>query len=616
MPEAAFVIARHQDWATRDFAETLRYELDLQGVPSSVHEDGFPLPRPGVVYVLVAPREFISLAGASAVPSDSILARTVVVSNEHPDRVAQGDDVYLDLLRAAGAVFEVNIRSVGELHRKGVHARTLRPGYSKPRDHYDADAERPIDILFYASRSAHRTAGLAQLADTLARHNVSLTIADPAASNTIESATYLGASKYQRLSQSKILLDLHAEATPHLDWNRMLDAMHCGAVVVTEPAVALAPFTPGQQFVAAPRESMRFVLEQLLSDPDELARIRSSAYERLSSWLPFGLSVGVLRAALVELVGRPIEDGYALSGDVDATEADNTAGGPANSESEMRDTVASVQREVRALRRQLAALEIDQASESDGEDQAHTSPAWEARGVPQASVLIACGTDASRLSATLEALRNGRLADIELVLAVAAGAQEAHVTATEFAQANPELAIRIVQASAVSTRGALRNLALEHARAPVSVVVEPGDIPFRHGLERLVGSLNGMPQFALTYSPVGILAPGDTRGRDLTGIWGWEPTRLRSESWITTPYAVRTRILGDTGGFAEDVLLEGVEDYDLVCRLAVAGARAQLVSEILSMTRRSVAVRDAPLHGERGTVLVERSAKLLVGTIA
>ena len=62
-----------QSWYLREFAETLRYELAQQSVPSSLHVDGFPAPRPELVYVLVAPHEYVALEGIGAVPDDEIL---------------------------------------------------------------------------------------------------------------------------------------------------------------------------------------------------------------------------------------------------------------------------------------------------------------------------------------------------------------------------------------------------------------------------------------------------------------------------------------------------------------------------------------------------------------
>ena len=58
-----------------------------------------------------------------------------------------------------------------------------------------------------------------------------------------------------------------------------------------------------EHLVATSADSLPYLVEQLLSDEQRLARMRSAAYERLKPWVPYALSVAVLRAAVVELVG-------------------------------------------------------------------------------------------------------------------------------------------------------------------------------------------------------------------------------------------------------------------------------------------------------------------------
>ena len=65
-----------------------------------------------------------------------------------------------------------------------------------------------------------------------------------------------------------------------------------------------------------------------MRDPERLAALRTAAYERLSTWLPFALPVAVLRAAIVELVGEPIAPDATLG-----TPRSGGAEGPAMSQS-------------------------------------------------------------------------------------------------------------------------------------------------------------------------------------------------------------------------------------------------------------------------------------------
>ena len=52
-----------QDNSLRELAETLRYELQLQGVPGSLHVGAFPDVLPERVYVILDPLEYARTAG-------------------------------------------------------------------------------------------------------------------------------------------------------------------------------------------------------------------------------------------------------------------------------------------------------------------------------------------------------------------------------------------------------------------------------------------------------------------------------------------------------------------------------------------------------------------------
>src|SRR6478672_13406978 len=95
VPELAFVMSPNQNWFFREFVETLRHELAEQGVPSSVHTDGFPEPTPERVYALVPPHEFVALEGEDALPDESILRRTIFICAEQPGTVHLDQDVEL-----------------------------------------------------------------------------------------------------------------------------------------------------------------------------------------------------------------------------------------------------------------------------------------------------------------------------------------------------------------------------------------------------------------------------------------------------------------------------------------------------------------------------------------
>jgi hypothetical protein len=303
VPEVAFVMSPRQDQSLRELAEALGHELGIQAVTSSLHLGGFPEPRPDRVYILLDPRGYVAAEGAPALPDDSIMARTVLLCAEPPP--TDSGDPHLEVLRRGGAVFAIDQRAVVALSRLGVRARLVRPGYTRVHDHFDPGRPRPIDVLFLGAQTPRQTHYLDRAARVLARLHCGLHIA-PAEPGASEMAPVSADRRWPLLEQAKVLINLHSGESTRIEWRPVLDAIHAGAVVVTEHSSGLAPLVAGEHFLVASADSIPFVAERLVRDPERLAALRTAAYERLRTWLPFALPVAVLRAAVVELVGEPV----------------------------------------------------------------------------------------------------------------------------------------------------------------------------------------------------------------------------------------------------------------------------------------------------------------------
>ncbi len=309
VPEVAFVMSPRQDQSLRELAQALGHELGIQAVTSSLHLGGFPESRPDRVYILLDPRSYVAAEGAPALPDDSIMARTVLLCAEPPPTDSR--DPHLEVLRRGGAVFAIDQRTVVALSRLGVRARLVRPGYTRIHDHFDPGHPRPIDVLFLGARTPRQTHYLDRAARVLAPLNCGLHIA-PAEPGASELASVSGDRRWPLLEQAKVLINLHAGESTRIEWRAVLDAIHAGAVVVTEHSSGLAPLVAGEHILVASADAIPFVAENLVRDPQRLAALRTAAYERLSTWLPFALPVAVLRAAIVELVGEPVSPGATL----------------------------------------------------------------------------------------------------------------------------------------------------------------------------------------------------------------------------------------------------------------------------------------------------------------
>lgn len=277
MPELAFVMAPEQNWFFRELVAALRDELDRQGVSSSLTIGGFPAPRSDRVYVLVPPHEYAALQGRDALPSAELLDRTIFICAEQPGTAYF--DANVDLARSAGAVFDISARSARILRRAGIAADPLALGYTPRWDHFDPGRERDVDVVFLGCHSSRRAELLNAYAPTLARFNCYLQLSDNSRPNADGSTTFLAGDKWGLLARAKLLINLHVGEEPYFEWLRALDALHCGAVLLSEHSSDVAPLVPGRHLFLGHAESLALMAEALLDDPERLARVRADAHE-------------------------------------------------------------------------------------------------------------------------------------------------------------------------------------------------------------------------------------------------------------------------------------------------------------------------------------------------
>jgi len=598
VPEVAFVMSARQPYPLRELAATLQYELGLQAVASTLHLGGFPEHRPDRVYVLLDPSGYTAIEGEQALPDDDILKRTILLCADHP--FEDPGDAELDLLLRAGAVFVLDARARLAMERVGVSARLLRPGYSKSLDRFDPDATRPIDVMFLGSHSLRRTKYLSRAARVLARHNCLVQISDPGPSRGGPGP--LAESRWPLLAQTKVVVNLHRGEDASLDWRATLDAIHAGAVVVTEHSSGIAPLVPGEHLMVAGPDSLPYVAEAVLRDAPRLARLRSLAHERISAWVPYALPVSILRAAVVELVGEPVSPGASLGAGRPEPDATDWTAPPVAAESDPEIAPAPGK-----------AADVEVALES---------PAWEALREPRLTVITALAGHRTQVELTLDSVASSRLREFELVVVDGGSGEDTRAGVEGWMGNHPGVAARLVVTSERGV-GAARNAGLGSARAPCCMILDPGQEVYPRCLGALAATLAAMPEVAFAYPMQEVTgAPDafvDAGGDYLMSFSGWDPARLRLGNHIHAPVLIRSDSLRQVGGFATDPRLAGFEDYDLWCRMAERGWGGQLVAQELARRPESgsssALATIRPLPGPAATALAERAPWLLSGAL-
>lgn len=594
------MLSERQPYPLRELAETLQYELGLQAVPSSLHLGSFPAARQDRVYILLDPIGYRRLEGELALPGDSILRRTIFVCTEQP---SSGDDDELSLLGLAGSVFVLDQSMVVAMHRLGIPARLLRPGYSRSLDHFDPEAARPIDVMFLGSHSVRRTKYLSRASRVLSRHNCLLQISEGIPSDG-DTTSFRGKSRWPLLAQTKVVINLHRDDGSRFEWRRALDAIHCGAVVVTEHSSGMSPLVAGEHLIVSSPDSLQFVLEGVLRDEERLARLRQQAYERLCGWMPFALWVSVLRAAIVELVGEPVPHLVSL-GLLRRQPADmEVASDPT---ADCREPAVAGMRAV--------------VSEVAGTEVAHETPAWAAHRAVPLTVLMGLSGGAEKVTETLDSLSRSRWREFELIIIDTGSSDVTVQTVDHWMSDHPRVAARLVVSPRVRGRGAARNVGLDFARGSFCAVMDPGQELYPRCLEVLVGTLQAMPDVAFVYPIQEVSGSAKTfvdgGGDYLLSFLGWEPRRFRLGNHIFGPALIRTDRLREIGGYAVDARLDGFEDYDLWCRMANRGWRGQVVPQELARRHESgsscVLSQIRLAGGAAATALSERAPRLFAG---
>lgn len=590
MAEIAFVLAAGQNAFFRELAEALRGELEGLGVEATIATGDFPAPRRGLVYVLLPPHEYAELRRGEL--PWRLLGRTIFVCAEQPGTHWFGSN--LALTRLGGAIFDVNRASVRRLEQLGIAAEHLPLGYTPMWDRFDPAAEPQLDVVFLGRASKRRELLLSGWADSLARRRSRIVISDNLRPNPDTSQSFVaGEEKRRVLASAKLLLNVHADEEPYFEWLRVLEAIHCGAVVVSEWSTDYAPLVPGEHFLSARPEALGMLVDELLADDERRRAMRAAAYELIRDRMPMRSAAQRLADAAVRLAARPRRRAVGLGLRLPPPSGPEPTLGTV-----LRPVIDRVQEPAHETLRavkdsRLAMIEIsrrvgrlEHAAQSGGrpprvEIDAET-PAWRDAGA-RVSVVTALYNHADHVEAALDSVERGSYRDFEQIVVDDGSSDASRGVVRGWMERNPQVPALLIRHPVNRGLPASRNTAIAFARGELVLVLDSDNEILPHGLERLVEALDAEPEAAFAY---GILQKFDERGpRGLVSYLGWDPDRLREHNYIDALALTRRSVLREVDGFTTDMRLYGWEDYDLWCKLAARGLRGAHVKEIVARYR-------------------------------
>jgi hypothetical protein len=634
-PELSFALARGQNQFFVELAEALTYELRALGAKASITTGEIPFPRKGVVHVFLPPHEYVSLSRHR--PPAPLLRRSVMISAEQPDTHFFTANV--PLAREAGAVFDINPRSVRAYAAEGVQATLLELGHTELWDRFDGDTrsngasapvERDIDILFLGRLSERRAFALASYADVFERFRCHIGLSDNSRPNVAGGAAFVaGEQKRDLLARAKVLLNIHGEEEPYFEWLRIAEAICAGCAIVSEHSSDVAPLEWGRHLITGELGSLGLLSAWIVEDGPRRERMRSDAYELLRDRRPLSQAAAALLTAAREVDAAPIGI------DLELTSRQERARGhfrenppvlehqPAEREGFSAGEgliLRGLKQQVLSsttLRRQLAGLEYALRRGLDADPQTRVvadSAGWSSGGPAAVSVIVPLYNHREEVIASLASLERSTRADWELIVVDDASTDGGGRSVQAWLEERPQRACRLVRHDLNRGLAAARNTGAEHARSERLLMLDADNELRAHAIQRLTEALDDEPRASFAY---GIMERFSADGPEgLLSCLEWEPARLRSGNYIDAFSMIRRDAFTAMGGYSYDPRLYGWEDYDLWVRMAEDGRSGAFVPEIIARYRvgHSSMISQTNLStSDAFAALVDHAPRLLAG---
>lgn len=634
--ELCFVMSAAQNRFFVEIVEALRGELSETGVETSISTDGFPPPRDRLVYALFPPHEYVVLEGEPALPPADLLERTIYICAEQPGSVHFKQNVELARNRPPAAVFDINARSVKLFRQQEIGAKHLSLGYTPAWDRFDPAAERSVDVAFLGAQTARRLDYLRNAASSLSRRRCELRVSDNSRPNTGPSVSFVtGEQKLALLSRSRVLLNIHQGPEPYFEWTRIIEAIHCGAVVVSEHSTDYAPLVPGEHFLAGRPESLPLLAEALLDDESHRAAIAQAAYDFLRTEVPMSAGAVALTGVVREVADRPLtarsaqleprfrSGGRRNSGD-SVSIAHAWGAASTLEQSLIRRNLRDLRLDTIELSRRLARVE-GIARSGDGVPpptiRAVAATAGWRGAQPRVTAVMPLHNQAQFVVGGLQSLVNSaNPRQLEIVVINDGSTDGGDRVVLDWMLGHQSAAALLVEHPINRGLPHARNTGIDFARGRFCLMLDADNTVYPSCISRLADALDWDSEAAFAYCMLECFGEVDSYvqrgGTPVINQFGWDPNRLRNGNFIDAFAMIRRNVLREVGGYIVDPRTYGYEDYDLWCTIAEQGWRGLHVREILGRYRTSAVsmggIMDLSISDSVG-VIVERHPRLMRG---
>jgi hypothetical protein len=588
-PRICLVSASEENVFFGEILEAFGEALAADGYAIERSVDCFPPPEDDLVYLYI-PHEYTALVEQLAQPTREQLSRAVAISTEQPG--TSWFDHALGIAKQSGAVVDINPLAAEEMQREGVDTEHAPLGYIPSWDVWGGDEsqERPIDLAFLGRHTPERAQTIARCRPALQQRRGALYLTETVKPHVAGSTYYLAGERRSRLlAESKVLLNIHQQKLPYLEWHRILSAVLNGCVVMTEHSLMTEPFVPGVHFISGREDDLPLILEGLLANPGRLREIRHAAYDLVREQMPMSRATEVMERAVAKAHANQLNLG-AIGAPPSVPmpkPLDPPPPGWVSYVKELGDELPT-RRALMDLVNRTRSLERQVVDVADGEgtaDEVTVEEMGPRMENPRISVILTVYNHAELAPLALRSVSEAEFdGEVEVIAVDDASVDDSVEALRRTWEEVPWVSGKLVRRS---VNGGLpassRNLAFEYARGELLFILDADNSVLPRGFGKLTAALDADPEAAFAY---GIIEKFDGSGPLGVESWlEWDPDRLRYGNYIDAMALIRRGPFEAVGGYPTERALAGWEDYALWAAFAEAGMHGVRVPDFVGRYR-------------------------------
>lgn len=568
-----------------EIAAVLADALTDRGYDTVFPAPGLPEHRRNNINLVVAPHEFFPLQqGYTETELLRAAEVTVAVGVEQPG--TSWFDLGTHYASLGPIALDINQYAVRHLENLGVDAVHLQLGYHASWDRWggNPDHARPTDLLFLGSVTDRRERLLSEAAPLLWDCHGDLRLFEfPRPMSVPRSHFVTFNEKWDVLASSRILLNIHRDEVPYLEWVRVLEAVSNGCLVITETSSDYGPLLPGEHLIAAPSDALGAYTASMLIDETLRAELAGAAYDFARTKLDLTSLLGPICARI---------ESATLSGHPQRTMIpfQRPSPSPAETRPEILDDVLSTERSVWArvkdlldgeteLLRRVEALQSRLLHGSADHAAVTTTSAWDGFQ-PDVSVVITSYNYSEFIVEAIMSVLSTQGLQAELII-VDDHSDDNSVTLIHDLMIQNDCFPMILLARAANAGvGPARDVGISRARADRVFILDADNLIYPNSLRKLSDALDVNPEATFSY---GIITKIGEPG--LLSHLPWDIERLTKGNYIDAMALIRRNVWDTFGGYDSECNLRGWEDYEFWLRLAAAGCSATFLPEIIGTYR-------------------------------